>query len=128
MGANTDGWGERLAPGRCGTRMIPKRCMVSRKGPAAPSLKSEAKISTTPAMKKLEDTTVYRRSTDERLSGTWADVKAKPTQNARRWLAEQLSREESLKVGDMWGFEIDKTDGRVITGLVRSCESTGTST
>ena len=24
-----------------------------------------------------------------------------------------------MKVGDMWGFEIDKTDGKVITGLVR---------
>ena len=93
--------------------------MVNRKGPAAPNLASEAKTSKKPVKKMQEDITVYRLSTEERFSGKWADVKAKPIQNARRWLAEQLSMGESMKVGDMWGFEIDKTDGKVITGFVR---------
>ena len=118
-GTTTDGWEERLVPGRFGTRMIPRRCMITRKGPAAPNLKSEAEVSNKAAKKKQEDTAVYWLSTEERFTGKWADVKAKPTQNARRWLAEQLSREEAMKVGGMWGFEIDKTDGKVITGLVR---------
>ena len=36
-GTTTDGRDDRLVPGRCGVRMIPRRCMVTRKGPAAPS-------------------------------------------------------------------------------------------
>ncbi len=31
-GACTDGWDERLVPGRCGPRMIPKRCWIRREG------------------------------------------------------------------------------------------------
>ena len=62
---------------------------------------------------------MFRLSTEERYVDSWAELKAKPTQFARRWMGNRLSREEGLKIGDMWGLELDKADGKIITGLVR---------
>ena len=38
---------------------------------------------------------------------------------ARMWLSEPLGMEGSMKVGDMWGFALDKHSGKIITVLVR---------
>jgi hypothetical protein len=79
-----------MVPGRIGLRVAARKCMIKREGPSAPSLKNEVKASAKPAGKSEIETTVYRMSTEQRLSEKWEEIKTRPTAVARRWLASQV--------------------------------------